>query len=101
MKPGILETLATLGIIVKFHLSLEDAMGKRLFERKDAKIVVLKTGQNLASFTSVYCNLSSPFLQFVPVIIHSVKFLVGDFYRFPFKMQVKSASPLSHAPRAN
>lgn len=46
MKPGILETLTTLGIIVKFHLSLEDAMGKRLFERKDAKIVVLKTGQN-------------------------------------------------------
>lgn len=88
---------------MKCHLSLEDAMGKKLFERQDARVVVLKTGQNLASSILVYCNLSSPFLQFVPipVIIHLVKFLVGDFYQFPCKMQVKSASPLSPAPGEN
>lgn len=60
---------------------MKDAMGKRLFERQDATVVVFKTGQNLTSSTLVYCNLSSPFLQFVPipVIIHLVEFLVGDF----------------------
>ena len=103
IKPGILENLATVGVIIKSHLRLEDAMGKRLLERQDAKVVVLKTGQNLASSALVYCNLSSPFLQLVPVPVtmHLVNFLVGDFYQFPFKMQVKSASPLSPAPRGN
>lgn len=78
-------------------------MGKRFFERQDARVIVLKTGQNLASSVLVYCSLSSPFLQFVPipVIIHLVKFLVGDLYQFPCKMQVKSASPLSPAPGEN
>lgn len=76
-------------------------MRKRLFERQDAKVVVLKTGQNLVFFTLGYCNLVSPLLQIVPipVIIHLVKSLVGDFYPLPLKMQVQSTSPLVPAPR--
>lgn len=101
IKPGVLETVETLGVIIKSHLSLKDAVGKRLFERQHAKVVVLKTGQNLAFFTLGYCSLVSPLLQIVPipVIIHLVKSLVGDFYLLPLKMQVQSTSPLVPAPR--
>lgn len=76
-------------------------MGKRLFERQDTKVVVLKTRQNLVFFTYGYCNLGSRLLQIVPVpvLIHLVKSLVGDFHSFPLKIQVQSASPLAPAGR--
>lgn len=77
------------------------AVGKRLFERQDAKVVVLKNRQDLVFFTLGSCSLSSPLLQIVPVpvLIHLVKSLVGDFYSFPLKMQVQSACPLAPAAR--
>lgn len=87
--------------MIKSHLSLNDAMGKRLFQRQDAKVVVLKTGQNLVFFTLGYCSLGSPLLQIVPIpmLIHLMKSLVGDFYLFALKIQVQSASPLAPAAR--
>lgn len=98
-----MKTLASLGVMLKSHLSLKDAVGKTLFGSQDAKVVVLKTGQNVVFFTLGYYNLGSPLLHIVPIpmLIHLVKFLVGDFYLFPLKMQVQSASPLALAARGS
>lgn len=89
--------------MIKSHLSLKDAVGKRLFGRQDAKVVVLKTWQNVVFFTLGYCNLGSPLWQIVPIpmLIYLVKSLIGDFYPFPLKMQVQSASPLALAARGS
>lgn len=57
--------LATLEVIIKSYLSLKNAMGKRLFERQDTKVVVLKAGESCvfslwdtAILAHLFCRLS-------------------------------------------
>lgn len=42
IKPGILEILTALGTIIKSHLSLASAMGKRLLKEKNLACLILE-----------------------------------------------------------